>query len=408
MLHRVHASRAVWAARLVVFAAFFDLFAGFPIVAPYARELGASAWLTGVAVAAYSIANLIGNVAAGVALDRWGRKPIIVGGLAVSSAAVALHVIAQDASQLIMLRAVHGAATAVLSPGAFALIGDAAPPERRARAMGSAGVFIAVAALVAFPMAGIVRSTFGIRMVFAVVAIVLAASAALVAALAREPARIPEERHLHPGQLRTVLVKPSLLVGYLAILAFTIGIGTLIEHLPIVVEALGGGERASSYAFTVYAVVAMIGMAGPAARQADRFGRHRPLALGLAVVGVALLGLGVWPATPAAYGEMVVFGLGFSLLFPAATALVADASTPAERGTAFGVFYAVYSLGTIVGALLAGWLAGLFGDTTTAPFFLSAVCALLAAPFVVTGARASGGGQDRTDDKRLMSPLLYR
>jgi len=376
--------RAVWAARLVVFAAFVDLFAGFPIVAPYARELDASAWVTGVAVAAYSIANLVGNVAAGFALDRWGRKPIIVAGLAVSAAAVALHVVARDANQLIVLRAVHGVATAVLSPGAFALIGDAAPPERRARAMGSAGVFIAIAALIAFPMAGIVRSAFGIRMVFVVVAILLAVAAVVVSMIAREPEIARDTRALHPRQIGSVLVRPSLLVGYLAILCFTIGVGALIEHLPIMLEARGGGERASSYAFTVYAVVAMIGMAGPAARQSDRFGRQRPLAIGLATIGVALLGLGLWPQTLAVYGEMVVFGLGFGLLFPAATALVADASSPAERGTAFGVFYAVYSLGTIVGALAAGALASAFGDTTTAPFLVSAVVVLVAAPFVVS------------------------
>ena len=32
----------LWAARLVIFAAFFDLFLQFPVVAPYAEELGAS------------------------------------------------------------------------------------------------------------------------------------------------------------------------------------------------------------------------------------------------------------------------------------------------------------------------------------------------------------------------------
>ncbi len=387
MLHGVQ--RAVWAARVVVFAAFIDLFAGFPIIAPYARELDASAWMTGVVVAAYSIANLIGNVTAGFALDRWGRKPIILGGLLLSAAAVALHVVARDAGQLIALRAVHGAATAVLSPGAFALIGDAAPPQRRARAMGSAGVFIAIAALLAFPMAGIVRSALGIRAVFVVVALLLAVAAAVVAVMAREPEIAHDTRSLHPRQVASVLVRPALLVGYLAIVCFTIGVGALIEHLPIMLEARGAGERASSYAFTVYAVVAMLGMAGPAARSADRFGRQRPLAVGLAIIGVALLAVSLWPGVVAVYGEMVIFGLGFGLLFPAATALVADASTPAERGTAFGVFYAVYSLGTILGALAAGALAGAFGDTTTLPFLISAILALVAAPFIITPALGS-------------------
>ncbi len=370
--------RAVWAARVVVFAAFVDLFAGFPIVAPYARELGASAFLTGLAVAAYSVANLLGNVAAGVALDRIGRKPILLGGLIVSAVAVALHAVAQDSTQLIALRLVHGLATAVLSPGAFALIGDAAPPERRARAMGSAGVFIAIAALVAFPMAGIVRSVYGIRPVFLIVAVLLALAAVLVQGLARERSlAVDDQRSMHFRHIGSVLVRPPLLVAYAGIVAFTIGIGSLIEHLPIMLEAQGGGERASSYAFTVYAVVAMIGMAGPASRPSDRFGRQRPLAWGLGVIGIALLGLGLFPSLIAVYVEMVVFGFGFALLFPAATALVADASSTLERGTAFGVFYAVYSLGTIIGALAAGWLAGVFGDTTTAPFLVSSAIALV-------------------------------
>src|SRR5918997_876509 len=96
--------------RLVVLAAFVDLFAGFPVIAPFARELDASPFVGGVVVAAYSMANLVGNLGAGFLLDRFGRKPTIVVGLLVSAVAVALHAIAQDANQLIGLRAVHGLA----------------------------------------------------------------------------------------------------------------------------------------------------------------------------------------------------------------------------------------------------------------------------------------------------------
>jgi hypothetical protein len=42
-----------WAARLVVFVAFFDLFAQLPIVAPFARQLGADPLVTSITVASY-------------------------------------------------------------------------------------------------------------------------------------------------------------------------------------------------------------------------------------------------------------------------------------------------------------------------------------------------------------------
>ncbi len=68
------AKYSIWAARFVIFVAFFDLFIQFPIVAPYAGSLGAAPALVGIIVAAYSATNLIGNLIAGLILDRWGRK----------------------------------------------------------------------------------------------------------------------------------------------------------------------------------------------------------------------------------------------------------------------------------------------------------------------------------------------
>ena len=43
----VAAARALWAARLVVFVAFFDLFVQYPLAAPYAEWLGATPALAG-------------------------------------------------------------------------------------------------------------------------------------------------------------------------------------------------------------------------------------------------------------------------------------------------------------------------------------------------------------------------
>ena len=123
-------------------------------------------------------------------------------------------------------------------------------------------------------------------------------------------------------------------------------------------------------------------------KKAIRFVVVGVLGLGIGLTGCATktqTGLLVGGAGGAALG-MGVFGLGFGLLFPAAAALVTDATRPAERGTAFGIFYAVYSFGVVLGALLSGRLAegaGLSG----APFLASGVLALAAAPAVLLIAR---------------------
>jgi len=365
-------------------AAFLDLFAGFPVVAPFAQQLGATPFGVSLITGAYSAANLLGNLGAGVVLDRWGRKSSLLIGLWASALVVLLQAFVTNPDQFLALRLLHGLATAVLSPGAFALIGDAAAPERRARAMGLAGVFIAIAAVTAPPLAGIGMDRFGAGAVFIAVAAIMAIVAIAFGFLAREPDVPDRAPALDLRKLTALIRRPDLQVAYFAILALTIGLGTLVQQLPIVLVGRGEGARASGTAFSVYAVVALIGMAGPAARLADRYGRHRPLAVGLALIGLSLIGLSFVVSQFGVWATMAVFGLGFGLLFPAATALVADSSAPSERGTAFGVFYAVYSLGTVIGSLASGELAEVFGQQTTSPFFLGGLCALVMAPLVLT------------------------
>ena len=69
---------------------------------------------------------------------------------------------------------------------------------------------------------------------------------------------------------------------------------------------------------------------------------------------------------------MAIFGLGYGLVFPAATALVIGATGADRRGMAFGIFYAVYSLGVVVGASGSGRLSELSDYSVGLPFLAAA------------------------------------
>ena len=389
------ARRLVWAARLAALAAFLDLFAQFPVVAPYARDLGAGPATVGAVVAAYSVASLLGNLGAAFAMDRWGRRSSLVLALLGAAAALVLYGSVRAPGELIALRVFHGLAAGLVTPGAFALLGDAVPPDQRARAMGSGGALVALAAIVAPPLAGIGRDRFGAEAVFLAVAALLGLVAILVATLVHEPGHAPAPRTSTPDRAEGLLRRPALLVACLAAFAFTVGLGTLVTHLPLVLEARGEGARSSGVAFAVYAAVALLAMAGPASRLADRYGRQKPLAAGLTVIGLAFVALATASSAFGVYTAMALVGLGFGLLFPAATALVADAAGPSRRRAAFGVFYAVYSLGVILGSLASGLLGDLPGATTGAPFMIGAVCALAAAPAVLAAPTGRAGPTSR-------------
>ena len=385
---------SVWAARLVVLAAFFDLFVQFPTMAPHARNLGASAALVGLIVAAYSITNLFGNLGAGFVLDRWGRHRPIMVGLAITTLAVLSYAFVTSPEQLLAARAVHGIGAAALTPGAFAILGDRAASGQRARAMGLAGALIAVPAMIGPPAAGILRDAWGADAVFFVDAAFLAITlVAFVAATREAPRSTPSRMAAAKANAGASLLGSRLLwSAFIAQFAITVGVGVLVAHLPLVLENQGESAARAGYSFAIYAFVSMLVMASPIGGASDRIGRYGPLLVGLLGVAAGLAVLGVSAGYGVIAAGMAVFGLGYGLVFPAATAMVAEAAGSARRGMAFGVFYAVYSLGVAVGSAGSGRLAGLFEDLVALPFVISAVVVVAAIPVVAMVRRPRGAG----------------
>ncbi len=386
------ARHTIWAARLVVLVVFLDLFVQFPTIAPYAEGFGASAAVVGIVVAAYSFTNLFGNLGAGFVLDRWGRRLPIVVGLAITTVAVFCYSVVQTPEQLIAVRAVHGIGAAVLAPGAFAMIGDRAPADRWGRAMGLTGALIAVAALVGPPVAGILRETWGADAVFYVDSAFLLATLITFLVIARDDhnAAAADDHGVSATEQDRASTKPALWSAYGAAFAITVGIGALVTYLPLMLENQGESAARTGYSFGIYAFVAMLVMASPLNRASDRFGRFGPLIVGLVGVGAGLAILGFFTEYAGVAAGMAVFGFGYGIVFPSAAALVIGATGADRRGMAFGIFYAVYSLGVVVGASGSGALADTADSLVGLPFLAAAVVVILAVPVVEVMRRRAG------------------
>ena len=162
-------------------------------------------------------------------------------------------------------------------------------------------------------------------------------------------------------------------------------------------------ERALRYAtgaqgglFSVFALVAVILMLSPIARRVDRRG-----AFGLSLVGLGFLAastvlLAAGGALLADSTAMVLYGIGFGLLFPAAAGMVGIAAPPPERGRAYGIFNFSFDAGLSVGPLLAGALAvSTFG---VAPFVTATVLIGIVAVLIPLAAGRGSPGASSTAD----------
>ena len=377
---------ALWTIRAVVLVAFMDLFMQLPVIATYARSLGAAAAMIGVTVGMYSATNLLGNLGAGVLLDRMDRKRLVVIGMVLTAASLYAYTLVDTPAQLLILRGAHGLFAGVLAPGAFAMLGDRTRSQR-VRSMGMSGSLIAVSAVLGPPLAGGIREALGFEAVFATSGTLMLVAA--VAFLVLVPGSTsstdgpPQDRQ----QVSSLARNGVLLRVFWAVLVMTFGIGVLINYLPVLVEEMGGSARTSGIAFATFSLVATALMASPLHRILDARSRALTVACGLAFLGVSSLVMAAMGVAAAAlFPAMVVFGLGFGLLFPSLSVSVADQAGETRRGTAFGIFYAIYSLGVFLGAVVSGGVSGAVTDAG-APFYLAAAIPIIAIP-VALGIRA--------------------
>ncbi|HET6831255.1 MAG TPA: MFS transporter [Solirubrobacterales bacterium] len=176
-------------------------------------------------------------------------------------------------------------------------------------------------------------------------------------------------------------------------------LGMVAPLLPEIERRTGAGDEALGLALAAYALPILL-ISIPVGRLADRIGR-RPLLLGgLLLTGVGSILIAVSGALPPLLLGRAVQGVGSTLSWVAALALVSDLARPGRKGEALGFAFAANSLGAVGGPALGGIVGGTV--SFEAPFFLVAGIAIAtfvaaftvlpraAQPVAVAGAERAG------------------
>ncbi len=120
------------------------------IARDFGGDAGSATWLvSGYLIAMASLQPLAGKLG-----DRFGRRPLILGGLAWFAAASLGAALAPSLPVLIAFRLQQAVAGALAFPNALAVVREVLPEERRGAAFGTLGSAIALAAAAGPPLGG--------------------------------------------------------------------------------------------------------------------------------------------------------------------------------------------------------------------------------------------------------------
>ena len=142
---------------------------------------GLSLAAIGLLVALYPLVWAVGQLITGAYSDRVGRKWLIVGGLAVQAASLAVIATGQSFSVWALGAVGLGAGTAMVYPTLLAAVSDVARPVWRASAVGVYRFWRDSGFVVGALLSGVIADLFGLTAAVGVVAAVTAVGAGLVA-----------------------------------------------------------------------------------------------------------------------------------------------------------------------------------------------------------------------------------
>jgi MFS family permease len=384
---------------LAVFLVAFPLGILAFVLPVYGRQLGASAVEVGAFFSAFSIVPVIVRPFLGRALDRWGRRPFLLLGLAGYAASMGLFIFADSILLLTVARFVQGLGQAFLWLSAYTIVADLAAVHGRGRDFGSIDEAANRGALVG------TSAGFGVMFVLSEAGLDLARSWAWIFGLYAAPALvalligwrgIPETRPV--AALTPVRSQPisSQLVALMGIVTVTGASNAMVWPLLMVFlqDSLGAGIAALTMAYLPAAILSSF-LPSRMGRYADRLGRKPLMVVGLMGGALASAFIPHLRSLLLLATLWAIESVGYAASVPAERAFVADIAGEDTRGTSYGLYTFAYFLGSLVGPIAGGWLYDTQGHAT--PFYLNSAVLLFGALLVVLVLRESRQAEPARD-----------
>ena len=329
------------------------------LIGPIARLLGMATWQAGAAVTVAGVVWVLLARPWGRAADRLGRRRILLLGSAGFTLAYWLMCLFIEGALrwlpgatlafvgLTIARGCIGAFYAAIPVACNALIADHVEPRRRARAMASLGAANAVG-LVVGPALAALLARHSLSLPFHVMSL-LPAGAFLYLLLRLKTRPLPHNHAPSPVHLADPRLRRPLLVAFSAMLAVTVS-QIVVGFFALDRLQLSPAEAAQ----TAGIALTTVGVALILAQSLLRRLEWPPLKMIRVGASVSALGFACGAAATSAswlWACYFIAAAGMGFVFPAFSALAANAMQANEQGATAGSIGAAQGMGAVIGPL---------------------------------------------------------
>jgi len=356
--------RATFSLAAIIALRMLGLFMIFPVLILYQGQLeGATEFTIGVAIAIYGLTQAVLQIPFGMLSDRYGRKPVIVGGLSLFVLGSVVAACSSSIWGIIAGRVLQGGGA--IAAAVLALTADLTREEVRTKSLAIIGMSIGLAVTLAFILGPVLNRLIGLSGIFWVTA-ALALSGILIV-LYFVPT--PESSHFHrdtepvPEQFVKVIKDAQLMRLNLGILLLHAIFAACVPlAFPLILQQVF--KLHSHHHWWVYIPVLSLSVLimVPMIIIGEKFRRMKQVFIA-AVLLVMAVELGFYMSYThqvLVFLLMVLFFSAFNFLEAALPSLVSKTAPPESKGTAMGVYSTTQYFGTFVGGSLGGWVLSVY------------------------------------------------
>ena len=336
-----------------------------PLMPLFAASVGAGELLIGAIVSVSTMTGLILKPLFGLLSDRWGRKLWLLIGLTLFSTIPFVYGLVETPQQLLIVRVIHGLATAVFGPVSLAYVAEMAVSGRAER-LGWFGMARNVGYLVAPTAAAWLLTWLDPATVFTIIG--FTSCLAFLPVLMLKPTHNRSDSHQNHGlKLPTlgdqvqkaffsaVSNRALWLAGLLEMLIY-VSTYSIRAFLPLYALHIAGFDLIMVGLFFSIQEGAHLLTRPLGGRLGDRIGYLRAIAMGFLLIAPAVALLPLASSDSHLLLVAIVLGCGQGLIFPSTVALVSDRIPPQHLGAGMGFLGTMRNAGKVLGPLLTGLL----------------------------------------------------
>lgn len=351
------------------------------ILPVYSKRIGGNALTIGGLFSIFSVVALILRPFIGKGTDRYGRKPFFITAFFFYGISMLLFSYSTSVISLYISRFIQAIGASFMWTSAYSIAIDIANNGERGVAIGHVDGASNKGALYGALIGFVILSNFTLMRGWNILFKGYAILSILAGYIAYK--YIPETKTVDSKQVESDSKKLNSNFIRLLLIVFISSISTsmLSPLLMIYLQDKFTTDIGTLATAFIPAAVVYAFLPSRFGGISDKYGRIMPMAIGLIGSGIVSIGF----THIHSIGILAVFwvleSLGIVMASPAQEALVADIVGKDIRGSAYGLYLFVFSLGAVIGPLIGGWLYDSFGYAV--PFYLNGIVLLFDALLTV-------------------------